>query len=117
MEPSLDKSNYYTDTDEMINWFEKSAENAAAVQRQTLRRILELNHGVEYLKKWLGDIRLQDENAMESLYATMVPLASHADFEPYIHRIADGEKAPLLTQDPMRTLSLRYTFFNFILGG
>ncbi|KAJ8556166.1 hypothetical protein K7X08_022924 [Anisodus acutangulus] len=103
MEPTNYKGN------EIISWFEETAENVAVVQRQTLRRILELNHGVEYLKKWLGDIRLQDimdENALESLYATMVPLASHADFEPYIHRIADGDKAPLLTQEPMTTLSL-----------
>ncbi|KAK4364096.1 hypothetical protein RND71_015454 [Anisodus tanguticus] len=103
MEPTNYKGN------EIISWFEETAENVAVVQRQTLRRILELNHGVEYLKKWLGDIRLQDimdENALESLYATMVPLASHADFEPYIHRIADGDKAPLLTQEPITTLSL-----------
>ncbi|KAM3343550.1 indole-3-acetic acid-amido synthetase GH3.10 [Capsicum galapagoense] len=98
---------YCKGNDEIISWFERSAENAAAIQRQTLRRILELNHRVEYLNKWIGDIRLiQDENALESLYATMVPLASHADFEPYIHKIADGEKAPLLTQEPITTLSL-----------
>lgn len=99
---------YCEGNDEIISWFDRSAENAAAIQRQTLRRILELNHRVEYLNKWIGDIRLiQDENALESLYATMVPLASHADFEPYIHKIADGEKAPLLTQEPITTLSLR----------
>ncbi|KAF3652031.1 putative indole-3-acetic acid-amido synthetase GH3.5 [Capsicum annuum] len=98
---------YCKGNDEIISWFDRSAENAAAIQRQTLRRILELNHRVEYLNKWIGDIRLiQDENALESLYATMVPLASHADFEPYIHKIADGEKAPLLTQEPITTLSL-----------
>ncbi|XP_059301372.1 indole-3-acetic acid-amido synthetase GH3.10-like [Lycium ferocissimum] len=104
----MEPTNYYKGN-EIISWFEETVENVAAIQRQTLRRILELNHGVEYLKKWLGDIRLQDimdENALESLYATMVPLASHADFEPYIHRMADGEIAPLLTQEPITTLSL-----------
>lgn len=110
MEAAADKSNncYYNGNDDIISWFERMAENAVAVQRQTLRRILELNHGVEYLKKWVGDNRLEDEeNALESLYASMVPLSSHGDFEPYINRIADGDKAPLLTQHPIHTLSLR----------
>lgn len=109
MEPTEATYNGNGDT-QIISWFEETTENVAAVQRQTLRRILELNHGVECLKKWLGNIRLQDimnENALESLFATMVPLVSHADFEPYIQRIADGETAPLITQQPITTLSLR----------
>lgn len=108
MEPTEATYNGNGDT-QIISWFEESAENVAAIQRQTLRRILELNHGVEYLKKWLGNIKLQDimnENALESVFATLVPLASHADFEPYIQRIADGETAPLITQQPITTLSL-----------
>ncbi|XP_016472789.1 indole-3-acetic acid-amido synthetase GH3.10 [Nicotiana tabacum] len=108
MEPTEATYNGNGDT-QIISWFEETTENVAAVQRQTLRRILELNHGVECLKKWLGNIRLQDimnENALESLFATMVPLVSHADFEPYIQRIADGETAPLITQEPITTLSL-----------
>ncbi|XP_009624482.1 indole-3-acetic acid-amido synthetase GH3.10-like [Nicotiana tomentosiformis] len=93
---------------EIIRWFEEVAEDADLVQQQTLRQILELNHGVEYLKKWLGDIKLQemDENALESIYTSLVPLVSHADLEPYIQRIADGDTAPLLTQHPITNLSL-----------
>ncbi|KAJ8763717.1 hypothetical protein K2173_003499 [Erythroxylum novogranatense] len=93
---------------DIIGWFEDISENAAAVQTETLRRILELNCGVEYLKKWLGDIKIKDIDscALESLYTSMVPLASHADLEPYISRIADGDTAPLLTQQPLTTLSL-----------
>jgi hypothetical protein len=65
---------------------------------------------VEYLKKWLGDIdvRDMDASALESLYTSLVPLASHADLEPFINRIADGDTAPLLTQQPITLLSLRY---------
>lgn len=94
---------------EIIRWFEEVAEDADLVQQQTLRQILELNHGVEYLKKWLGDIKLQemDENALETIYTSLVPLVSHADLEPYIQRIADGDTAPLLTQHPITNLSLR----------
>jgi auxin responsive GH3 family protein len=94
---------------DIIDWFENLSENAGKVQTQTLRRILELNHGVQYLQKWLRDINIQEMDAcsLESLFTSMVPLASHADFEPYIQRIADGDTGPLLTQQPMATLSLR----------
>ncbi|PHT43330.1 hypothetical protein CQW23_17355 [Capsicum baccatum] len=93
---------------DIIGWFEEVAEESVDVQRQTLRRILELNHGVEYLKKWIGDIRIQemDDNEMESIYASLVPLASHVDLEPFTQRIADGDTTPLLTQQPITNLSL-----------
>ncbi|XP_038981663.1 indole-3-acetic acid-amido synthetase GH3.10-like isoform X3 [Phoenix dactylifera] len=94
---------------EIISWFEGLAENAGMVQTQTLRRIIELNHRTEYLQKWLGrDLRVQDLDpaALESLFSSSVPLASHADHEPYIQRIADGDTSPLLTQEPITMLSL-----------
>lgn len=102
------KSNNKYDHD-IIDWFESVSENAGHVQTQTLRRILELNYGAEYLKKWLGDIDINemDACALESLFTSSVPLASHADFEPYIQRIADGDTGPSLTQQPITTLSLR----------
>lgn len=101
---------------DIIDWFEAVAEDAAAVQTETLRRILERNCGAEYLKKWLGDVNVQhvEASALESLYTSLVPLVSHADLEPYIQRIADGETTPLLTQQPITTLSLRLPFLQHI---
>lgn len=100
-------NNYECD---IIWWFEYISENAGEVQRETLRRILEQNYDVEYLKKRLGDTKIIDMDAcaMETLYTSLVPLASHADLEPYIQRIADGDTAPLLTQQPITKLSLRW---------
>ena len=94
-----------------MKWFEEVAKNAGEVQMETLKKILQMNHGVEYLKKWLGDIDdvdNMDAEALQSLYVSMVPLASHADLEPYIQMIADGDTSPLLTKQPITTLSLRY---------
>ncbi|OVA20224.1 GH3 auxin-responsive promoter [Macleaya cordata] len=93
---------------EIIRWFEEIAENAGLAQTETLRRIIELNFRTEYLKKWLGGLNIQemDSNTIESLYTSLVPLASHADLEPYILRIADGDSSPILTQEPITTLSL-----------
>ncbi|KAF5948372.1 hypothetical protein HYC85_014329 [Camellia sinensis] len=107
--PLSNKSNGGGGDYDIIRWFEDVAENAGFVQTHTLRRILELNYGVEYLKKWLGcikNVQDMDANALESLYTSLVPIASHADLEPYIHRIADGDTSPLLTQQPITTLSL-----------
>ncbi|GJR15694.1 indole-3-acetic acid-amido synthetase GH3.10 [Tanacetum coccineum] len=59
---------------------------------------------------WLGnidDVGNMDGKELESLYVSKVPLASHADLEPYIQRIADGDTSPLLTKQLITTLSLR----------
>ncbi|KAK6157156.1 hypothetical protein DH2020_011404 [Rehmannia glutinosa] len=94
---------------DIIEWFDAVAEQAGAVQTETLRRILVLNFGVEYLKKWLGDVNVHEMEAcaLESLYTSLVPIVSHADMEPYIRRIVDGEQEPIITQEPITTLSLR----------
>lgn len=96
---------------DIISWFEEVTEKAGQFQTETLRRILEVNYDVEYLKKWLGDsfknIQELEGCVLESLYTSLVPLSSHADLEPFIQRIADGDTAPLLTQQPITTLSLR----------
>jgi auxin responsive GH3 family protein len=112
MEPAQSFYNKSNDYDAIIDSFENVCENAGHVQTQTLGRILELNHGVEYLKKWFGkvgdiNIKNMDACALESLFTSLVPLVSHADLEPYIQRIADGDTAPLLTHQPITTLSLR----------
>lgn len=101
-----------TEYEDPISWFEDVSKNAGSVQTQILSNILKQNHGVEYLKKWLGNynnIIEMEPCALESLFTSVVPLASHVDFEPYIQRISDGDDtAPLLTQHPITTLSLRY---------
>ena len=113
--PGNGKANYDGD---VISWFEEVSQNAGYVQTQLLSQILKQNYGVEYLSKWLGNYNIleMDACALESLFSSVVPLASHADFEPFIQRIADGDTAPLLTQQPITTLSLRYnhTFISFL---
>lgn len=102
-------NNTSNEDEEIIRWFDEIALEAGSVQTKTLQRILELNFGVEYLKKWLADLNIEDiePRALESLYTSLVPLVSHADLEPYIQRIADGDPSPLLTQEPITILSLR----------
>ncbi|XP_022140348.1 indole-3-acetic acid-amido synthetase GH3.10 [Momordica charantia] len=95
---------------EIIDWFEQVTSDAGVAQSRTLRQILQQNCGVEYLKPWLGDVNIHqiqdDDSALESLFTSSVPLSSHPHFEPFLQRIADGDSTPLLTQLPIKTLSL-----------
>ncbi|BAD81367.1 putative Nt-gh3 deduced protein [Oryza sativa Japonica Group] len=86
----------------VIEEFERVTRDAANVQRETLRRILAENGGVEYLRG-LGLAGATDP----ATFRARVPLATHADLEPYIDRIADGDASPVLTAKPATSISLR----------
>ncbi|RWW21775.1 hypothetical protein GW17_00014054 [Ensete ventricosum] len=89
--------------DSVINEFELLSKDAGRQQTETLRRILEQNGEAEYLQS-LG---LAGRTDPESFKAC-VPLVTHADLEPYIQRIADGDTSPILTGKPITSISLRY---------
>lgn len=99
---------------DIVHWFEEISDNAAQVQTQILKRIVELNRNTEYLRNWLGtevlNIEELEPEVVESLYTSLVPLSSHSDLDPYIQRIADGDDSALLTQEPITMLSLRYFY-------
>ncbi|KAM7276613.1 hypothetical protein ACFE04_018479 [Oxalis oulophora] len=101
-------TNNINNGDDIVSWFDSIAEKAGEVQTEMLRKILEQNYGVEYLTKYLGDTKVYEleGSAMESIFKSLVPLVSHADIEPYVQRIADGDTSPLLTQQRITTLSL-----------
>lgn len=87
--------------EEVIAEFEALTRDAAAVQRETLRWILADNAETEYLR----DRGLAGRTDAASFRAC-VPLATHADVEPYIARIADGDTSAVLTARPITTFSL-----------
>lgn len=87
--------------EEVIAEFERLTRDAAIVQRETLRRILAENGTTEYLQG-LGLTGRTDPDS----FRACVPLATHADLEPYIERIADGETSPVLTAKPVTSISL-----------
>ncbi|KAK3146749.1 hypothetical protein QOZ80_3BG0271340 [Eleusine coracana subsp. coracana] len=77
--------------DEVIAEFERLTRDAAAVQQETLRRILSENADVEYLRGRGLDGRTDPDS-----FRSCVPLVTHEDLEPYICRIADGNTSSLL---------------------
>ena len=99
----LDEPEDQCNMDNDIEEFETMTKNAARVQKETLQKILEQNCNVEYLQ----DLGLEGRTDPESFKAR-VPLVTHEDLEPYIQRIVDGDTSPILTGEPVTTLSLRY---------
>ncbi|XP_062208284.1 jasmonoyl--L-amino acid synthetase GH3.5-like [Phragmites australis] len=87
--------------EEVIAEFERLTQDAAAVQRETLRRILADNGATEYLQG-RGLAGRTDPDS----FRACVPLATHDDLEPYISRIADGDTSPVLTAKPITSISL-----------
>lgn len=81
--------------EQVIDEFEAMTKDAESVQRKILKEILERNSGTEYLQKWNLNGRIDDPQHFKSC----VPLVTHADLEPYIQRIADGDTSPVLTAD------------------
>ncbi|KAL5670835.1 hypothetical protein ACJX0J_015141, partial [Zea mays] len=86
---------------QVIAEFERLTRDAAAVQPETLRRILDENAGVEYLQGLGLDGRTDPDT-----FRACVPLATHDDLEPYIARLADGDTSPVLTAKPITSISL-----------
>jgi jasmonic acid-amino synthetase len=97
----LEKMEKEFNTEEIIEEFEAVTKDAERVQRETLKKILTENGGTEYLQKW----GLNGKTDPES-YTSCVPLVTHADLEPYIHRIADGDSSPILTGKPLTAITL-----------
>jgi len=96
--------------EKVIEEFELLSKDAERVQRETLKKILEDNASAEYLQS-LG---LNGRTDPESFKAC-VPMVTHKELEPYIHRIIDGDASPILTGKRITTMSLRCSFFSFFL--
>lgn len=75
--------------------------NASEVQEAVLKSILQHNAETEYLRKYGLNGRLDPHS-----FKHCVPLVTHSDLQPYIQRIADGDKSSILTATPIEAISL-----------
>ncbi|KAK4483518.1 hypothetical protein RD792_010715 [Penstemon davidsonii] len=97
----LERMEDIIDPETIVAEFEALSNDAGRVQRETLKKILEENGETEYLQRWGLNGRTDPDS-----FKSFVPLATHTDLEPYIHRIADGENSSILTGKPITTISL-----------
>ncbi|KAM3281695.1 hypothetical protein P3S67_027341 [Capsicum chacoense] len=90
------------DPQQVIEEFEELSKDAGRIQEETLQKILEENGRTEYLQQWSLNGKTEQVS-----FKNCVPIVTHKDLEPYIHRIADGDLAPILTGKTITTISLR----------
>ncbi|TVU27067.1 hypothetical protein EJB05_29646, partial [Eragrostis curvula] len=78
---------------EKLGLIEEMTTDVDAVQERVLAEILGRNGDSEYLAKKCGLAGATDRAA----FREKVPMVSYEDLQPYIQRIADGDRSPILT--------------------
>ncbi|CAN6330432.1 unnamed protein product [Urochloa humidicola] len=80
------------DTDK-LGFIQEMTSNADAVQERVLAEILARNADAEYLHLKCGLAGATDRGS----FRTKVPMVEYEDLVPYIRRIANGDRSPILT--------------------
>lgn len=79
-----------------LRFIEEMTRNADAVQARVLAEILARNGETEYLERvGLGGATDRAE------FKGIVPVVTYEDLQPYIQRIADGDRSPILSSHPI----------------
>uniref|UniRef100_A0A0E0EDW2 Uncharacterized protein n=1 Tax=Oryza meridionalis TaxID=40149 RepID=A0A0E0EDW2_9ORYZ len=81
---------------EKLRFIDEMTTNVDAVQERVLGEILGRNAGTEYLTK-CGLDGATDRAA----FRAKVPVVSYDDLQPYIQRIANGDRSPILSTHPV----------------
>lgn len=81
---------------EKLQFIEEMTSDVDAVQERVLGEILARNVDTEYLTK-CGLAGATDR----ATFRAKVPMATYEDLQPYIRRIADGDRSPILSGHPV----------------
>ncbi|KAK6121540.1 hypothetical protein DH2020_044717 [Rehmannia glutinosa] len=79
-----------------LQLIEEMTRNADSVQQDVLTRILTRNAQTEYLKGFNLDGTTDRET-----FKSKIPIVTYDDLQPLIRRIADGDRSPILTAQPI----------------
>lgn len=79
-----------------LQFIEEMTKNCDSVQENVLAQILTQNAETEYLKKW--NFR---GAADRKTFKSKVPVISYEDLQPYIQRIVNGDRSPILSSHPI----------------
>ncbi|XP_024031561.1 indole-3-acetic acid-amido synthetase GH3.17 [Morus notabilis] len=92
--PSYDPN----DNEAGIKLLEELTTNADLVQQQVLEEILTTNSDTEYLSSFLNG------HSDKQLFKTKLPIVDYQDIQPYIERIAHGDKSHIISAKPITEL-------------
>ncbi|KAJ9540607.1 hypothetical protein OSB04_027113 [Centaurea solstitialis] len=79
-----------------LRFIEEMTKNCDSVQENVLGQILTQNTEAEYLKKWGLDGSIDRKT-----FKSKVPVVSYQDLQPYIQRIVNGDRSPILSSKPI----------------
>ncbi|BAF21998.2 hypothetical protein OsI_26594 [Oryza sativa Indica Group] len=82
---------------ENLRLIEELTSNVDAVQERVLAEILGRNADAEYLDK----CGLDASDTDRATFRAKVPVASYDDLKPYVKRIANGDRSPILSTHPI----------------
>ncbi|KAL6521618.1 hypothetical protein OROGR_018187 [Orobanche gracilis] len=87
---------------EALQFIEEMTRNTDDVQEKVLSEILAQNADTEYLKRFnlIHDGGATDRRRRD-MFKSRVPVVSYDDIQPYIHRIANGDRSPILCSHPI----------------
>ncbi|KAL2460304.1 putative indole-3-acetic acid-amido synthetase GH3.1 [Abeliophyllum distichum] len=79
-----------------LQYIEEMTRNADAVQENVLAEILSRNSHTEYLKEFNLDGATDRET-----FKSKLPIVTYEDLQPLIQRIANGDRSPILSAQPV----------------
>ncbi|GLT46765.1 hypothetical protein SLA2020_204950 [Shorea laevis] len=79
-----------------LQFIEDMTRNADSVQERVLREILSRNADTEYLRRF----KLNGATDRDS-FKSKIPVGTYEDLQPYIQRIANGDKSPIFSAHPI----------------
>ncbi|XP_047052238.1 indole-3-acetic acid-amido synthetase GH3.8-like [Lolium rigidum] len=82
---------------EVLRFIEEMTSNVDSMQERVLAEILAQNAGTEYLSKC-------GRPTDRATFRAKVPVVSYEALKPYIQRIADGDRSPMLSTRPVTDL-------------
>lgn len=90
---------------EALHFIEEVTSKPDEIQQQILSEILSRNGHVEYLQRH-GLAGKTDRPTFKKI----MPVIKYEDLQPDITRIANGDKSPILSSDPISEFLTRYNF-------
>lgn len=91
----------FSKSDLAIAQFEDETSNAGEVQKKVMKEILQRNANTLYLHSYGLNGRTDPLS-----FKACLPLVTHTHLKPYFDRIVEGDRSPILTAEPIQTLSL-----------
>ncbi|KAH7287847.1 hypothetical protein KP509_32G077300 [Ceratopteris richardii] len=98
--PDISCNSINSSVELIVGCFEEETRNAGKIQMEILDTILKRNASTSYLKIHGLDGRIDSASFKASL-----PIITHDHLKPYLDRIVEGDRSPILIAEPIQALA------------